>query len=254
MSIVGSQPITRYAAKTGNYVVPVPVIPNTTVSTPVVSMQPKMSFEDAYMDAQRGLLKHQQDVAFNNEWNSYPDSAQKVSAMVPQSMRVATPEVNIFDKASNWDLDGGNANIYSSSNKVVVPNTYVSSSIKITPNEDIMEKQRMLNRRLGTNLKIDGIDGPKTQKAADMWIAREEADIHRLGTEEMASRQAQAPAAQPQVQLQQPAQSGWGYNQAATDRMHQQWLNNELPEGAVPTAVYDGPPEGLAAKVAGWFK
>jgi hypothetical protein len=70
----------------------------------------------------------------------------------------------------------------------------------------------------------------------------------------MASRQAQAPATQIQEPTQQPAQGGWGYNKEATDRMHQQWLNNELPEGAVPTAVYDGPPEGLAAKVAGWFK
>jgi hypothetical protein len=235
MSIVGSQPTTRYTAKTGNYVVPEPA--------PVVPMQPRLSFEDAQIDAQRGLLKHQQDVMFNNEWNSYPDPAQKVSAMVPQVMLGTPTDTGLFGKASNWDLDGGNANIYSSPSKLV-------------PNEDVMEKQRMLNRRLGTNLKIDGIDGPKTQKAADMWMARQEADIHRLGAEEMASRQTQAPAAQQQapVQPQQPAQGGWGYNQEATDRMHQQWLNNELPEGAVPTAVYDGPPEGLAAKVAGWFK
>jgi hypothetical protein len=253
MSIVGSQPITRHAAKTGNYIVPVPVIPNTTESTPVASTQPRLSFEDAQIDAQRAWLEHQQDVMrsnetnrFNKEWDSYPEP--KVSAMVPQVMLGTPTDTGLFGKTSNWDLDGGNANIYSSPSKSVTPNTYSS------PNEDVMEKQRMLNRRLGTNLKIDGIDGPKTQKAADMWMARQEADIHRLGAEEMASRQAQAPAAQPQAQPQQPAQGGWGYNQEATDRMHQQWLNNELPEGAVPTAVYDGPPEGLAAKIAGWFK
>ena len=49
-------------------------------------------------------------------------------------------------------------------------------------------------------------------------------------------------------------QGGWGYDKEATDRMHQQWLNNELPEGAIPTAVYKGPSEGLASKLAGWFK
>jgi hypothetical protein len=89
-----------------------------------------------------------------------------------------------------------------------------------------------------------------------MWTARQESDIRRVGAEETASSQVQAPAAQPSVVQPQPqlAQGGWGYNQGATDRMHQQWLNNELPEGTIPTAVYDGPPEGLAAKVAGWFR
>ena len=49
-------------------------------------------------------------------------------------------------------------------------------------------------------------------------------------------------------------QGSWGYDKEATDKMHQQWLNNELPEGSIPTAVYNGPSEGLAAKFAGWFK
>jgi hypothetical protein len=235
MNIVGLQPITRHAATSGNYVVPNSIVP----------VQPKLSFEEAQMDAQRGALKHQEDVRFNNEWNSYPE--QKVSAMVPQVIRVVPPNVGIFGNANNWDLDGGNANIYASPSKVVSPSK-VSAS-----NEDVMENQRMLNRQLGTNLKVDGIDGPKTQKAMGMWTARQEAYIRRVGAEEMASSPVQAPAAQPQPQPQ-ATQGGWGYNQEATDRMHQQWLNNELPEGAVPTAVYDGPPEGLAAKVAGWFK
>jgi hypothetical protein len=253
MYTVGSQPTTRYAARTGNHGIPTPTTSIQPVSAPVVPvqsvtpMQPWIPSEEAQKDAQRALLGHQETVRFNNEWNSYPEP--KVSAMVPQVMLGTPTDTRLFGKASNWDLDGGNANIYSSPSKGVTTAVYPS------PNEDVMEKQRMLNRRLGTNLVVDGIDGPKTQKAANMWMAREEADIHRLGAEEMASRQAQVPAAQQQpVQPQQPAQGGWGYNKEATDRMHQQWLNNELPEGAVPTAVYDGPPEGLAAKVAGWFK
>jgi hypothetical protein len=236
MSIVGSQPLTRYATKTGNYVVPTTAVPDFTVPTQV-----KLPTEEDKMNVQRTWMDHLRTVAdsneanrFSREWDSYPEP--KVSAMVPQVMLNTPSDVGMFGNTSNLDSGSGNANTYSS------------------PNEDVMEKQRMLNRRLGTNLKIDGIDGPKTQKAADMWMARQEADIHRLGAEEMASRQTQAPAVQPQAQPQQPSQGGWGYNQEATDRMHQQWLNNELPEGAVPTAVYDGPPEGLAAKVAGWFK
>jgi peptidoglycan hydrolase-like protein with peptidoglycan-binding domain len=250
MSVIGSQPITRYAARTGNHGIPTPTTSIQPVSTPVVpeqSVTPIQAWvpsENVQRDAQRALLGHQEAVRFNNEWNSYPEP--KVSAMVPQVMLGTSTDTGFFSKASNWDLDGGNANIYSSPNK--------AAGTGIIPNEEVMEKQRMLNRRLGTNLKIDGIDGPKTQKASDMWMARQEADIHRLGAEEMASRQAQAPATQIQEPTQQPAQGGWGYNKEATDRMHQQWLNNELPEGAVPTAVYDGPPEGLAAKVAGWFK
>jgi hypothetical protein len=241
MNTVGLQPITRHAAITGNY-----TVPNVIVPTPVVPTQPRLSFEDAQKDAQKALLEHQETVRFNNEWNSYPDP--KVSAMVPQVMLTTPPYVGMLNNTSNVGLSS-NANAYSSPSKSVTTNTYSS------PNEDVMEKQRMLNRQLGTNLKVDGIDGPKTQKAMGMLTARREADIQRLGAEEMASRTAQAPAIQQQAQQQaQPAQGGWGYNQEATDRMHQQWLNNELPEGAVPTAVYDGPPEGLAAKVAGWFK
>jgi hypothetical protein len=249
MSIVGSQPLTRYAAKTGNYVVPTPAVPDFTVPT-----QAKLPSEEDKMNIQRAWMDHQQDVMrsneanrFNDEWNSYPDP--KVSAMVPQVMLSTPSDVGMFGKTSSLDSGSGNVNAYISLSKSVTPNAYSS------PNEDVMEKQRMLNRRLGTNLKIDGIDGPKTQKAADMWLARQEADIHRLGAEEIASRQAQAPATQTQEPTQpQQSQGGWGYNKEATDRMHQQWLNNELLEGAVPTTVYDGPPEGLAAKVAGWFK
>ena len=128
-----------------------------------------------------------------------------------------------------------------------------NSSVKITPERQaIMDQQRLLNQQLGTNLKIDGVMGPQTQKAMDMMQGRREADLVRAVQAEAATTAPQQQvAAQPTVV---PKQQGWSYNQAATDKMHQQWLNNELDEGQVPTAVYDAPEGGLAAKIAGWFK
>jgi hypothetical protein len=131
----------------------------------------------------------------------------------------------------------------------------VKNATTISPERQaIMDQQRLLNQQLGTSLKVDGIMGPQTQKAMNTMQGRREADLARAVQAEaatMAPQQQQQQMVQPTVT---PKQQGWTLDKEATDRMHQQWLNNELPEGSIPTAVYNGPSEGLAAKLAGWFK
>jgi hypothetical protein len=155
----------------------------------------------------------------------------------------STPTVNLNPKVVGQSYD------YTTGTMVGSP---VKKATTITPERQaIMDQQRLLNQQLGTNLKVDGVMGPQTQKAMDMMQGRREADLVRAVQAEAATTAPQQVAAQPTVV---PKQQGWGYNQAATDKMHQQWLNNELDEGQVPTAVYDAPEGGLAAKIAGWFK
>jgi hypothetical protein len=85
----------------------------------------------------------------------------------------------------------------------------------------------------------------------DMMQGRREADLVRAVQAEAATMAPQQQMVQPTVT---PKQQGWALDKEATDKMHQQWLSNELPEGSIPTVVYNGPSEGLAAKFAGWFK
>ena len=131
----------------------------------------------------------------------------------------------------------------------------VKNTTTISPERQaIMDQQKLLNQQLGTNLKVDGIMGPQTQKAMNTMQGRREADLARAVQAEaatMAPQQQQQQMVQPTAA---PKQQGWTLDKEATDKMHQQWLNNELPEGSIPTAVYNGPSEGLAAKFAGWFK
>jgi hypothetical protein len=204
------------------------------------------------------LFQHQQAVRnqndnnlgyFNVKSNWEPDAglANKYARMVQPSYD------SVLDNTRNWEADAGNVNLYGLVNNKVPTSVVKNSGVKITPERQaIMDQQRLLNQQLGTNLKIDGVMGPQTQKAMDMMQGRREADLARaVQTEAATMAPQQQVAAQPTVI---PKQQGWGYNQAATDKMHQQWLNNELGEGQVPTAVYDAPEGGLAAKIAGWFK
>ena len=134
-----------------------------------------------------------------------------------------------------------------------VQKTSIKSNSQISPERQaVMEQQKLLNQQLGTNLKVDGIMGPKTQKAMDMMQGRREADLARAVQAEAATMNQTPTQTETPNTLKQ--QNGWQLDKEATDKMHQQWLNNELGEGQVPTAVYKAPEEGLANWLGGLFK
>lgn len=127
------------------------------------------------------------------------------------------------------------------------PSTSAAKRVAVG-NPEVVDLQKQLNSQ-GYNLKVDGINGPKTQAA--YFESRNKSDPEV--TDYMSgNRPAYVPGKLEEVNMTPVAtsQANRGYNQGLEDST-KAWLANELPEGAVPTASYN---YGLAEALSRLFK
>ena len=127
------------------------------------------------------------------------------------------------------------------------PSTPVAKRVA-TGNPEVMALQKQLNSQ-GYNLKVDGINGPKTQAA---YFESRNKDNPEVVDYMSGNRPAYVPGKLEEVNMTPvaTAQANRGYNQGLEDST-KAWLANELPEGAVPTASYN---YGLAEALSKLFK
>ena len=135
----------------------------------------------------------------------------------------------LYYNPSNWEFDAGNANIY-------LPTT------------------KSVNNTKTTRLASQPSSQTLAEKAKAAWAEEENAMQKAKWVKDLPVTDMQT---QSRVEPQYPTeaiskQQGWQLDQKATDAQHQAWLNNELGEGQVPTAVYSHP-EGLAGWLGGLF-